>query len=262
MLDEVLTPEERAVVARAKPFAEEHVAPNAARWEWERRYPLETIKAACAAGLNTIELAKQHGGLGLSFPCKLRAFEEIAKADFAFAFALINHHNACARFARDGKPEHVARLLPRMIKGELIGCAGLSEPGVGSDFGGLEMAAVRVEGGWKVNGAKAWITNAAVAGLSVAYAQTDKALGYRGIACFAIEAERPGFHRDKPFELHGGHAIGVGGFRLVDSFVPDEALLHPPGQAFKAALAGINAARTHRAGMSCGMPLARPETPR
>ncbi len=68
------------------------------------RYPLETIKAACAIGLNTIELAKKHGGQGLSFSCKLRAFEEIARHDFAFAFALINHHNACARFARDGQP--------------------------------------------------------------------------------------------------------------------------------------------------------------
>ena len=260
MLDEVLTAEERAVVARAKAFAEEHVAPNAARWEWERRYPLETIKAACAAGLNTIELAKQHGGQGLSFSCKLRAFEEIARHDFAFAFALINHHNACARFARDGKPAHVARLLPRMIAGEVIGCAGLSEPGVGSDFGGLEMAAVRVDGGWKLNGAKAWITNAAVAGLSVAYAQTDKSQGYRGIACFAIEADRPGFQRDKPFELHGGHAIGVGGFHLVDYFAPDEAVLHEPGKAFKAALAGINGARAYVAAMCCGMLQASLET--
>src|SRR5689334_15840322 len=232
MLDEVLTSEERAVVARAKSFAEEHVAPNAARWEWERRYPLDTIKAACAANLHTIELAKKHGGQGLSFSCKLRAFEEISKHDFAFAFALINHHNACARFARDGSPGHVARLLPRMIAGDLIGCAGLSEPGVGSDFGGIEMMAVRAQGGWTLNGAKAWITNAAVAGLSVAYAQTDPSQGYRGIACFAIEAERAGFHRDKPFELHGGHAIGVGGFRLADYFAPDEAVLHPPGQAF------------------------------
>src|SRR5215475_10918395 len=163
MLDEVLTPEERAVVARAREFAEQHVAPNAARWEWERRYPLETIKAACAANLHTIELASKQGGQGLSFSCKLRAFEEIAK--HAFAFALINHHNAIARLARDGSPAHVARLLPRMIAGEVIGCAGLSEPGVGSDFGGLEMSAVQVEGGWKLNGAKAWITNAAVAGL-------------------------------------------------------------------------------------------------
>src|SRR5438045_6750155 len=118
-----------------------------------------------------------------------------------------------------------------MIAGELIGCAGLSEPGVGSDFGGLKMSAVRVEGGYKLNGAKAWITNAAVAGLSVAYAQTDEAQGYRGIACFAIEADRPGLQRDRPFELHGGPAIGVGGCRLRDYCVPHEAVLHPPGQA-------------------------------
>jgi alkylation response protein AidB-like acyl-CoA dehydrogenase len=260
MLDETLTTEELAVVEKAKAFAAEHVAPHAARWEWERHYPYETIKLACAAGLNRIELAKQHGGQGLSFSCKLRAFEEIAKADFAFSFALINHHNACARFARDGKPAHVARLLPRMLTGEVIGCAGLSEPGVGSDFGGLEMKAERVEGGWKLNGAKAWITNAAVAGLSVAYAQTDRSQGYRGIACFAIEAERPGFHREKPFELHGGHAIGVGGFRLVDYIAPDEAVLHLPGAAFKAALAGINGARTYVAAMCCGMLEASLET--
>jgi alkylation response protein AidB-like acyl-CoA dehydrogenase len=260
MLDEVLTPQEREVVARARAFAEEHVAPNAARWEWERRYPWEAIKLACKAGLNTIELALEHGGQGLSFSCKLRAFEEIARHDFAFAFALINHHNACARFARDGKPAHVARLMPRMIAGDLIGCAGLSEPGVGSDFGGLQMKAVRAPGGWMLNGAKAWITNAAVAGLSIAYAQTDESQGYRGIACFAIEAERPGFQREPPFELHGGHAIGVGGFRLVDYFAPDEAVLKPPGEGFKVALAGINGARAYVAAMCCGMLQASLET--
>lgn len=260
MLDEILTPEERAVIDRAKAFAEEHVAPHAARWEWERRYPLETIQAACRANLHTIELSKDKGGQGLSFSCKLRAFEEISKHDFAFAFALMNHHNAVARFARDGAAAHVARLLPRMIAGEVIGCAGLSEPGVGSDFGGLEMAAVKVDGGWKLNGAKAWITNAAVCGMSVIYAQTDRALGYRGIACFAIEADRRGFHREPPFELHGGHAIGVGGFRLVDYVAPDEALLHPPGRAFKSALAGINGARAYVAAMCCGMLQASLET--
>src|SRR4026208_628023 len=106
MLDEVLTPEERAVVARARDFAEQHVATNAARWEWERRDPLEAIKAACAEGLHTIELARKHGGQGLSFSCKLRAFEEISRHDFAFAFALINHHHAVAPLARDGPPTH------------------------------------------------------------------------------------------------------------------------------------------------------------
>jgi alkylation response protein AidB-like acyl-CoA dehydrogenase len=260
MLDEILTVEERAAIARAKTFAEQHVAPNAARWEWDRRYPLDTIKAACAAGLNIIELPKDKGGLGLSFSCKLRVFEEIARHDFAFAFALINHHNALVRFARDAQPALQARLLSKMIAGEVIGCAGLSEPGVGSDFAGLEMKAERVAGGWKLNGAKAWITNAAVAGFSFVYAQSDKAQGYRGIVCLAVEADRPGFQRDKPFELHGGHAIGVGGFRLVDYIAPDEALLQPPGQAFKSALGGINGARAYVAAMCCGMLQASLET--
>ncbi len=260
MLDEILTAEERAVIARARAFAEQHVGPHAAGWEWDRRYPLETIKAACAAGLNTIELPKDKGGLGLSFSCKLRAFEEIARHDFAFAFALINHHNALVRFARDAQPALQARLLSKMIAGEVIGCAGLSEPGVGSDFSSLEMTAERAAGGWKLNGAKAWITNAAVAGFSFVYAQTDKAQGWRGIACFAIEADRPGFHREKPFALHGGHAIGVGGFRLSDYVAADEAVLQLPGRAFKAALAGINGARTYVAAMCCGMLQASLET--
>jgi alkylation response protein AidB-like acyl-CoA dehydrogenase len=147
-----------------------------------------------------------------------------------------------------------------MLTGEVIGCAGLSEPGAGSDFGAIAMRAEKVEGGWRLNGAKAWITNAAVASLSIAYAQTDPALGYRGIACFAIEADRPGFLRDKPFELHGGHAIGVGGFHLADYVAPDDALLHPPGKAFKSALAGINGARTYVAGMCCSMLQAALET--
>ena len=111
-------------MARARDFAERHVASNAARWEWERRYPLETIKAACAEGLHTIELAKKHGGQGFSFSCKLRAFEEIARHDFAFAFALINHHNAVARFARDGKPAQPITSPATMRGSRRATCAG------------------------------------------------------------------------------------------------------------------------------------------
>ena len=82
-------------MARARDFAERHVAPNAARWEWERRYRWETIKAACAEGLATrSSLPKKHGGQGLSFSCTSSApSRRFPRHDFAFAFALINHHN-------------------------------------------------------------------------------------------------------------------------------------------------------------------------
>ncbi|QQS11128.1 MAG: acyl-CoA dehydrogenase family protein [Rhodospirillales bacterium] len=251
--DSTLSASARDAIARAATFAAAHVAPNAKSWEYERRQPVETLRAACAAGLHTLELDPRHGGQGLPFSCKMRAVEEISRHDMGFAFSLINHHNALTRFARDGQPSIVARLLPRMLTGEVIGCAGLTEPWVGSDFASIRTSARRVDGGWRIDGAKAWITNAANCGMSQIYAQTDPSLGHRGIACFVVEADRPGFVREPAFELHGGHAIGAGGFRLEGYVAPEDALIAPPGQAFKMALAGINGARTYVAAMCCGM---------
>jgi alkylation response protein AidB-like acyl-CoA dehydrogenase len=251
--DAALTQAERDVIARARRFAEAHVAPDAARWEWERRHPTDAVRAACAEGLHTVELPTEHGGRGLSFSAKLRVCEEIARHDYAFAFSLVNHANAVTRLARDGSAALVERLLPRMLSGDVIGCAGLSEPGAGSDFAAIQTRARKVDGGWVLDGAKAWIGNAAVAGFVATYAQTDPALGYKGIGCFAVEADRDGFHREPPFALHGGHAHGAGGFRLENYVMPDDAVLQLPGEAFKMALAGINGARAYVAAMCCGM---------
>lgn len=251
--DASLTDAERAMIAKARSFAERVVAPNAKNWEYERKHPTDAIRQACAEGLHLIELEKRFGGEALSFSCKMRVCEEVARHDFAFAFSLVNVHNGMARFARDAHPAMVERLLPRMLTGEVIGSPGLTEPWAGSDFAAIRTTATKVEGGWELNGAKAWITNAAVCGLALVYAQTDASKGWRGIAGFMVEAERPGFHREAPFELHGGHAIGAAGFRLEKYFAPDEALTAKPGEAFKMALAGINGARTYVAAMCCGM---------
>ncbi|MCW5744895.1 MAG: acyl-CoA dehydrogenase family protein [Alphaproteobacteria bacterium] len=251
--DATLRQPERDLIARARAFAETHVAPNAAQWEWERRHPTEAIRAACAEGLHTVELPAAQGGHGMSFSTKLRMCEEMARHDYAFAFSLVNHANATTRLARDGSAGLVGRLLPRMLSGEVIGCAGLSEPGAGSDFAAITTRARKVDGGWMLDGAKAWIGNAAVAGVIATYAQTDPSLGSRGIGCFAVEAERPGFHREAPFALHGGHAHGAGGFRMEGYLAPDDAVLQLPGEAFKMALTGINGARAYVAAMCCGM---------
>jgi alkylation response protein AidB-like acyl-CoA dehydrogenase len=244
---------ELAMIEQARRFATSEVAPNAAAWEHERRYPIETLRAACAAGLAAIELPAAWGGAGHRFSCKLRVVEEISRHDYAFAFALVNHHNAMVRLTRDAPRALAERLLPRMRTGELIGCTALTEPGAGSDFAAITTQARKVEGGWRLDGAKAWIANAAVAGVIACYAQTAPGERGKGIGCFLIEADRPGFVREAPFALHGGHAIGVGGFRLENYFVPDEATLQAPGAAFKTAMAGINGARAYVAAMCCGM---------
>lgn len=248
-----LTPEESTLVAAAARFAREVVMPNAAQWERERSMPLDALRDAAALGLTRIEVPVAQGGLGMSFFAKLRVTEELARACMAFAFSLVNVHNTAWRIATAGTPDHVRRYLPALLRAERLGGAALTEPGAGSDFAAIATRARKVDGGWRLDGEKAWITNAAHGDLFVTYAQTDPAARGRGIACFLIDATRPGFERVPPFQLMGGHAIGVGGFRLTDYHASDDDVLYPAGTAFKAALGGINGARTYVAAMCCGM---------
>jgi alkylation response protein AidB-like acyl-CoA dehydrogenase len=248
--DAGLTAAERAIVDVAGQFGRLVVAPQARQWELERRHPSETLVAACRAGLAGIELPRAMGGAGLRFSAKLRAVETLAGHDFGFAFSLVNHHNALVRIARSPLAE---RLVPRLLAGELIGCSAYTEPEHGSDLGGLATTAERAAGGWRLRGEKAWITNAAVAGVAIVLAQTDAAAGGKGIASFVVEANRPGFVRRPAAEVYGACAIGAGGLVLEDYFAPDEALVDPPGMAFKHSLAGINGARAYVAAMCGGM---------
>jgi alkylation response protein AidB-like acyl-CoA dehydrogenase len=189
----------------------------------------------------------------MSFFAQLRVAEELARACMGFSFSLTNLHNAALRIAEENRPEHVERYLAPLLAAERLGGAALTEPSAGSDFAKIATTARRVPGGWRLDGEKMWITNAAIADVFHAYAQTDPSQGWRGIACFLIDGMRPGFERAAPLQLMGGHAIGAGGFRLANYFAPDEDLVAPPGTAFKVAMHSINRARTYVAAMCCGM---------
>ncbi|MDF3074818.1 MAG: acyl-CoA dehydrogenase domain protein [Alphaproteobacteria bacterium] len=251
-IDHSLTETERAAIARAGDFATAYVAPRAQAWQDAYEFPRQALVDACAAGLADLELSTAHGGQGLGFIAKLRAFEAIARQDMAFSFSLINHHNSMTRIARDAKGD-VRDLIAAMRQGEIIGCTALTEPGAGSDFAAIKTTAQKDGDGWILNGSKAWITNAAVAGAVICYAQTEPGSGWRGIAAFLVRDERAGFVREAPFRFHGGSAIGAGGFRLENYRAKADEMLQPPGAGFKAAMAGINGARTYVAGMCCAM---------
>jgi alkylation response protein AidB-like acyl-CoA dehydrogenase len=250
--DAQLTAAERSLVERAAEFGRRVVAPQSRHWEHDGRHPTETLRQACAARLAAAELPSEQGGHGFRFSATLRIVEELAKHDFGFAFSLVNHHNATVRVARAGGPI-AARLVPQMIDGHLIGCGAFTDPEHGSDLAGLTMTARKVDGGWRLDGEKAWITNAAVAGVITTLAQTNAGSGSAGLATFVVEADRPGFTRHPPFDTPGIRAIGVGGFRLDEYVAPEEALIDPPGSGFSMALSRINAARAYVAAMCAGM---------
>ena len=244
---------EAALVGRGALLAREQVGPLAALWERERRIGREALHSAASLGLTRLQVPVAAGGLGLSFACKLALAEVLAGGDFGFTMSWINTHNVAAKLARDAPAALAARYLPDLMAARRLGCTALTEPGAGSDFAAISTLATRCDAGWRISGSKAWITNAAEADLVVLYAQTEPGSGGRGIACFLIDGQRAGFARQPAFALGGQHSIGAGGFRLDDYLARDDELLHPPGQAFKAALGSINGARSYIAAMCCGM---------
>ena len=238
---------------RAETFAREVLMPLAPRWEAERRIGREALTQAAALGLNGIEVPVAHGGLGLGFAAKVQVAERLAAADFGFTMSWINTHNVAAKLARDASAQLVQRHVADLVAGRRLGCTALTEAGAGSDFAAIVTRATRMPQGWRLDGAKAWITNAAEADVVLLYAQTEPGSGAAGIAGFVVDAHRDGFVREPAFALSGQHSIGTGGFRLDAYLCSDDELLQPPGRAFKSALASINGARTYIAAMCNGM---------
>lgn len=244
---------EKAMLDEVAAFAQRVVAPEAPRWERERKVDMRAFREAAALGLTAIEVPADHGGLGLSFGCKARATGLLAAADFGFAMSVVNSQNVAAKLPGLASDRIVAQYVPGLVRGDLVGCTALTEPGAGSDFAAITTTATRTDTGWRVNGRKAWIVNAAFADVVFAYVQTEPGSGARGIAAFVIAADRAGFVRDDAYALSGQHTIGTAGFTLSDYELSDDEMMLPPGEAFVQALVGINGARTYVAAMCCAM---------
>ncbi len=252
-MDSALTSSEQRMIDAAADFAAGVIAPNAAAWEQQRCLPPEGIRPAAQAGLTGLLLAEAEGGYGLSKTAMARVMEELSMADMAYAFVLVVHNNFMNAIAQAGSQAQRERYLPGMLSGECLGAFLLTEPQSGSDAANVTTTARRDDGGWILNGAKAWITSAASADLLSVYAQTDAAQGWRGIATFLIAADHPGVIREAPYSTMGAHVMGTGGFRFEDCRLSDDAVLYPPGEGFKGAMAGIDLARANVAAMCCGM---------
>lgn len=242
-------------IARAERFTATHVRPHAAAWERNRQagMPRAVVKAFVESGLMGTNVAKAHGGGGASFLAKIGIVEVIARDCFPTSFVLCNLINGPLRLVRDGTPEQVRRYLPSLMSGERILALALSEPQSGSDFGAQRTRAVRVDGGWRLTGQKAWVTHAPIADLCVVYAQTDPAAKAKGIASFIVDLKAAGASLSAPYAVETGSIIGAATLTLEDCFVPDTDVFQQPGQAFARALGSINAARAHVSAMCCGM---------
>lgn len=248
-----LTDREQALVDSAAKIAAEEVLPNAARWERDRIYPNDAQQKAAALGLGGVLAPVEIGGQAVSNTAACRVFEELASACMAFTFSLVVHNNFVNSIAHNGSAEQKEKYLPDMLACRRIGTFLLTEPGMGSDAASVQCRAIPDGDGWRIEGEKAWISSASNAEILSLYAQADPDQGWRGITCFTLETDREGVERMEPFSMAGGHALGTGGFRFHGAKVTKADLLIPQGEAFKAAMSGIDLARIFVAAMSIGM---------
>ena len=244
---------EMKVVDAARAFARDVIEPHAGAWEEAGSVPREAFREAAARGLCRLAVPESMDGHGLGMPAMALVVEALAAACMASAFALTVHNNLARGITRSATPAQLQRWLPGLIAGEQIGAFLLTEPQGGSDAAAITTIARRDGRDWRLDGAKAWVSNAATADLLSVYAQTDASSGWRGIACFIVAADAPGVIREPAYRLLGGHALGTGGFRFEGCRVSTDDVLVGPGDGFKAALAGVDFARITVAAMCCGM---------
>ncbi len=244
---------EMKVVDAARAFARDVIEPNAGAWEEAGHVSREAFQEAAARGLCRLTVPESMHGHGLGMPAMALVVEALAAACMASAFALTVHNNLARGITRNASTPQLERWLPGLITGEQIGAFLLTEPQGGSDAAAMTTTARRDGRGWRLDGAKGWVSNGATADLLSVYAQTDASTGWRGIACFIVEADAPGVIREPAYRLLGGHALGTGGFRFEGCHIGADDVLVGPGEGFKVALAGVDFARITVAAMCCGM---------
>jgi alkylation response protein AidB-like acyl-CoA dehydrogenase len=207
------------------------------------RFRPEIIAKFFELGLMGIEIPEQFGGAGGSIFLATIAIEELARVD-ASAAIYVDVHNTLVNNAigRWSNAEQKARYYPRLTS-DLLGAFALSEPASGSDAFALETKAERVDGGWSLTGRKFWITNGAEAGLFIVFANSDFAMGYRGITAFLVEREFPGFSIGKKESKLGIRASSTVELILERCRVPDANVLGPVGQGYKIAIETLNEGR-------------------
>ncbi len=234
-------------------FASERIAPLAARIDAEDWFPRDELWAAMGElGLHGITVAEADGGLGLGYLEHVIACEEVARASASIGLSYGAHSNLCVnQIARWASPEQKAKYLPKLISGEHVGSLAMSEAGAGSDVVSMKLRATPVEGGWKLNGTKFWITNAAYADVLVVYAKTGE--GSRGITTFLIEKDMPGFSIGQKIDKMGMRGSPTAELVFDDCFVPAENVMGPENGGVGVLMSGLDYERTVLAGIQLGI---------
>jgi alkylation response protein AidB-like acyl-CoA dehydrogenase len=250
------TQEAGELLALTRELAAAELAPRAAQYEHDKRFPREVFRTLGKAGLLGLAYPEAYGGGGQPYEVYLQVLEELAGAWLSVGIGVSVHTLACHPVANYGTSEQRERWLPDMLGGDLLGAYCLSEPGSGSDAAALVTRAVRdgdsATGDWVVDGTKAWITHGGEADFYNLMVRTSGE-GARGVSCLLADAATPGLSAAPPERKMGAGASTTAQIHLTGARVPADRLIGAEGQGFEIAMSALDSGRLGIAACAVGL---------
>jgi butyryl-CoA dehydrogenase len=244
MIDFELTDEQRLVRETARDFADNEIVPRARDNDRNEHFDTDLVQKIADIGFLGAIVPEEYGGRGVDYRTYGLIVEEVGRGCSAMRTVVsVVTSLVCTSIVRWGSEEQKKQWLPQLCSGEALGCFGLTEPDTGSDASNLKTRAVKTDGGWKISGGKMWISLGNFAKLALIFAQTDPEQKHRGIACFLVPTDTPGFSSS---EIHG--KLGLRGsdtaeLSLDGVEVGDEALMGEVGDGFKISMSALDSGR-------------------
>jgi butyryl-CoA dehydrogenase len=249
-----LSEEHEMIRKMVRDFAKNEVAPTAAERDEEERFDREIFDKMAELGLTGIPWPEEYGGIGSDYLAYCIAVEELSRV-CASTGVTLSAHTSLAGWPvyKFGTEEQKQKYLKPMAQGEKIGAYGLTEPGSGSDAGGMKTTA-RLEGDhYVLNGSKIFITNGGVADIYIVFALTDPEKRHKGVSAFIIEKDFKGFSVGKKEKKLGIRSSPTTEIIFEDCMVPKENLLGQEGEGFKIAMMTLDGGRNGIAAQAVGI---------
>lgn len=222
-------------------FAQDRIAPMAAKIDETNEFPNELWKEFGELGLLGVTVSEEFGGVEMGYLAHCVIVEEISRASASVGLSYGAHSNLCVnQIYRNGTQAQKEKYLPKLISGDHVGALAMSEPGAGSDVVSMQLRAKKVDGGYSLTGNKMWITNGPDADTLVVYAKTDPEAHSKGITAFIIEKGMDGFSTAQKLDKLGMRGSNTCELVFKDCFVPEENILGELNKGVRVLMSGLD----------------------